>query len=65
MCLLTMVTDAAASLGSDGEDSVTTLHEVLNGVASMVAGATHALVAIEVLPKEAEEALINAKTPGN
>lgn len=57
MCLLTMVTDAAASLGADGGDSAPMLHEVLNGVAAMVAGATHALVALEVLPVEAEEAL--------
>ena len=34
MCLLKMVTDAAASLGADGEEP--TFPEVLNGVAAMV-----------------------------
>ena len=61
MCLLKMVTDAAASLGADGEDSAATLHEVLNGVAAMVAGSTHALVTLEVLPPEAEEAITSGE----
>ena len=54
---LTMVTDAAASLGvPDGEEQPT-ISEVLNGVSAMVAGACHALVALGVLPQAAEDAL--------
>jgi hypothetical protein len=59
MCLLKMVTDAAAGVAqSDGEDQPT-VSEVLNGVAMAVAGLTHALVAIGVLPAEAEEGMSN------
>ena len=55
--LLGMVTDAAASLAGPADEEQPTVSEVLNGVAMMVAGATHALVALGVLPVEAEEAL--------
>lgn len=59
MCCLTMVTDAAASLASDSAGEETTVHEILNGVSAAVAGLTHALVTLEVLPKEAEEAMVH------
>jgi len=59
MCLLGMVTDAAASLGSDPAEEEPVVMEALNGVAAAVAGFTHALVALGVLPAEAEEALVS------
>jgi hypothetical protein len=55
--LLQMVTDAAALIAKEDGDDQPTVNEALNGVAMMVAGATHALVALGVLPVEAEEAL--------
>jgi hypothetical protein len=57
MQCLRMVTDAAGSLAADGNEEQPTISEVLNGVAAAVAGATHALVALGVLPAEAEQAL--------
>lgn len=63
MALLKVAVGAVASIAGDVEDDPTTAHEVLNGVATAVAGFTHALVALEVLPPEAEEALA-AGVPG-
>jgi hypothetical protein len=57
MCLLKMVTDGAAMIATEAGEDQPTVSEVLNGVAMAVAGLTHALVAIGVLPVEAEEAL--------
>ena len=81
MCLLKMVTDAAASLtyaspevlavdaaddnavmgalDSARDEEQPVVSEILNGVAMAVAGLTHSLVAIGLLPAEAEEALSN------
>jgi hypothetical protein len=46
-----------AELDTRGDEDQPVVSEVLNGVAMMVVGATHALVALGVLPVEAEEAL--------
>ena len=45
---------------ADSTTSYRVLLEVMNGIAAAVTGTTHALVALEVLPPEAEEALANA-----
>ena len=60
MCLMQMVADAAASLVEEGEETEPVANEVMNGVAAAIAGLTHALVALGVLPEEAEEALTSA-----
>jgi hypothetical protein len=57
MKLLQIATGAAASLSDDSEGIEPVVSEFLNGAALAVAGHTHALVAVGVLPKEAEEAL--------
>lgn len=61
MCCLTMVTDAAASLAGEAGDDEAVLHDVLNGVSAAVAGFTVALVALGVLPPEAEEAMVSGQ----
>ena len=53
-------TAAAISLNADEDETVPAATEVLNGVAACVVGSTHSLVALGVLPPEAEEALANA-----
>jgi hypothetical protein len=58
MACLKVVTGAAASINGGEDEEQPTLNEVLNGVSAAVAGSTHALVALEVLPIEAEEALV-------
>lgn len=58
MCLLKMVTDAAASVATGPDEEEPTVSEVLNGVSMAIAGLTHALVALEVLPAEAEEGMM-------
>ena len=57
MALLKVATGAVISLGEEAEADPGVAHEVLNGAAMAVAGLTHALVALEVLPVEAEQAL--------
>ena len=59
MSSLRTCTAASASLGADEDEEVPAATEVLNGVAAAVVGSTHALVALGVLPLEAEEALVN------
>jgi hypothetical protein len=58
---LTIATAAMASLGDDVDIDDPTVHNVLNGVSAAVAGLTVALVALDVLPKEAEEAITSGK----
>jgi hypothetical protein len=48
---------AMISLAEDPEGDAGILAEIANGVAACVAGATHACVALEILPPEAEQAL--------
>jgi hypothetical protein len=59
MVALQMMTAGAVSLGADADETQPVVSEVLNGVSACVAGSTHALVALGVLPVEAEEALVN------
>jgi hypothetical protein len=59
MVALQMVTGAAASLETSPDEDQPVVAEVMNGVAACIAGSTHALVALGVLPVEAEEALTN------
>ena len=55
--LLTVLTAAATSLGAGDDEEQPTVTEVLNGAAASLAGLTHVLVALQVLPPEAEEAM--------
>lgn len=50
-------TAAMVSLDADSDEPAGIEAEVLNGLAAAVAGFTHAMVALEILPIEAEEAL--------
>lgn len=59
--LLTIATAAAASLEEDPNQDQPVMTEVLNGAAFALAGYIHALVALEVLPKSAEEAMASGK----
>lgn len=54
---LTAVTAGAASLTEAQDEEQPVMTEVLNGVTFALAGYTHALVALDVLPKQAEEAI--------
>lgn len=57
---LSVVTGASAA-DDDPKDEVNpTISEVLNGISAALAGSVHALVALEVLPPEAEEAMTAA-----
>lgn len=56
MVLGTMLVDAAMSLDDGTDDAAPVVNEVLAGGAAVLMGATHALVALGVLPPEAEEA---------
>ena len=60
MQALTICMAATASLKLDETEEQPTLTEVLNGCMAAVAGFTHALVSLEVLPKEAGEAKTDA-----
>lgn len=64
MATIRVVAGASVSLEEDGDEPSPTITEVLNGVAACIAGATHACVALEILPPEAEEALERATEPG-
>lgn len=57
MVALKIATGAAASLAGEADETEPVAVEVLNGIAMCVAGATHALVSLDVLPREAEEAM--------
>ena len=57
MATLTAIAGGTASLGEEGDQDSGALGEILNGVAAAIAGATHACVALGILPAEAEEAL--------
>ena len=59
MSCLRICTAAAGSLEAAPDEEVPAATEVLNGVAAGVVGFTHALVALGVLPVEAEEALVS------
>jgi len=56
---LRVATAAAVSLQADPDDEIPAISALLNGCAAALAGYTHALVALEVLPKEAEEAMLS------
>ena len=62
MCALRVATGAVASLVEDPDEEDALMHEVLNGCSAAVAGHTHALVALGVLPEEAEAALTTPAT---
>lgn len=62
--LLTILTAAAQSLATDDDETQPTVSEVLNGAAASLAGLTHVLVALQVLPAEAEEAMASATAQG-
>ena len=51
------ITGAAVSLGEAPDEPNDTVAACVNGVAAAIAGSTHALVALEILPLEAEQAL--------
>lgn len=57
MATLKVLAGAAISLDEDPDGDGGAVTEVLNGLAAAVAGYTHAMVALELLPPEAEEAL--------
>ena len=57
MATMKVVTGGVLSLNEDGTEDGGAITEVMNGVAACIAGSTHACVALELLPKEAEEAL--------
>ncbi len=57
MATLQVIAGGAVALGEDPDSDSGSLGEILNGLAACVAGATHACVALELLPPEAEEAL--------
>lgn len=57
MAALKAITAAALSLGEPADEANDTVAACVNGVAAAIAGATHALVALELLPPEAEAAL--------
>lgn len=57
MASLKVVAGATLSLGEDGDEMAGVVDEMVNGVAACIAGSTHALVALGVLPPEAEEAI--------
>ena len=57
MQALTICMAATAELQLDGTEEQPTLTEVLNGCMAAVAGFTHALVSLEVLPPESDEAI--------
>jgi AhpD family alkylhydroperoxidase len=63
MKTLQMATGAAASLAEGPDEPQSVVSAVLNGCAMAVAGTTHALVALGLLPKEAEEALGSPSAP--
>ena len=47
-------------MDSEGDEVDDTAAEVMNGLAAALAGSTHALVAMELLPPEAEQAMEEA-----
>lgn len=57
MATLKVVMGGALSLDEDPDESAGVMDEIVNGCAAAVAGLTHACVALELLPVEAEEAL--------
>ncbi len=56
--MLGILAGAAASVMAEPDEEQPVLSEALNGVAACLAGSTHALVALGVLPVEAEDALV-------
>lgn len=61
--VMSMQTAGAQALAGDTDELQPVVTEVLNGVAAALAGYTHALVALEVLPPEAEEAIASGQQP--
>ena len=57
---LRCLTDAVARDNEDGAEVQPVVSEVLNGMTAALAGTIHALVALEVLPPEAEAAMTDA-----
>jgi len=57
MASMKAVVGASLSLGEGPDEHNDTVADICNGVAAAIVGATHALVALELLPPEAEEAL--------
>jgi hypothetical protein len=57
MAALKVLTGAAVSLEEDPDSEAGPIAEVLNGLAMSIAGLTHSMVALELLPPEAEEAM--------
>jgi len=57
MVVAKVCTAAMVSLEENEDEPAGVEAEVLNGLAAAVAGFTHAMVALEILPPEAEEAL--------
>lgn len=57
MATMKALTGAALSLGEPADEHNDTVADCCNGVAAAIVGATHALVALEILPPEAEQAL--------
>jgi len=57
---LAVMADASETLGDPADEANPTVSEVLNGVSAALAGTMHALVALEVLPVAAEEAMLKA-----
>lgn len=58
--LMVVLAAASASLMADNDEEQPTINEVLNGAAASLAGLTHSLVALGVLPPEAEAAIAQA-----
>ncbi len=62
--VLSVQAAAAMSTGADVEEEQPVITEILNGCSAALAGYTHALVVLEVLPQAAEDALVTgAGTP--
>ena len=57
---LSVVTGATAADDDLKGEVNPTISEVLNGISAALAGSVHALVALEVLPPEAEAAMVAA-----
>ena len=57
MAVAVVCTAAMVSLDEGSDEPAGIEAEVLNGLAAAVAGFTHAMVALEILPPEAEAAL--------
>jgi len=57
MATLKAIAGGSVFLDEEPDEDSGVLGEILNGVGAAIAGATHACVALELLPPEAEQAL--------